>query len=160
VSLYNALFGENPFSGILLGLLGLSKEDFYRYRDCYLVADDEGEQIAVHTRGGGNNREDNDTDVSDHSCYLYDEDDSFDCTYCTYYFSIPDSGLKVLEVLKNESELRRSPEESWNKLFTSLEKGDRTDPMVQNAIEVGKQIFADISKEFEKEKEGPVVVKV
>ena len=36
MSLYNRLFGENPDATILLGMLGLTRDSFGRYRDCFL----------------------------------------------------------------------------------------------------------------------------
>ena len=53
MSMYNIIHGENPFSTILLGILGLTRENVPRYRDCWWT----GNQIAVHTRTGGGNRD-------------------------------------------------------------------------------------------------------
>lgn len=52
MSLYNMLFGENAAGPILLATLGLTKEHFGRYRNCYIS---DG-MIAVYTRNGGGNR--------------------------------------------------------------------------------------------------------
>lgn len=56
MSLYNALFGENSESHVLLGMIGVNKEYFDRYRDVELIED--GKKIRVFTRLGGGNRED------------------------------------------------------------------------------------------------------
>ena len=101
--LYNLVFGENDKSDILLRAIGLSKSDFYRYRDAYLSED---RNIAVYTRGGGGNREcycDGVDDNHEESCvvpiqnklrespyYIRDEDDNFDNTYATFYFKVPE----------------------------------------------------------------------
>ena len=149
MSLYNALFGENPAADIFLGLLGLQRGDFYRYRDCYLVMREGKELIAVHTRGGGGNRVDNDTDVAGHPSYVFDEDEDFDNTYATYYFSISESSAEVIKLLNGiDGRLRRDPKESWEKLLNSLHSGNRDDPMVENAIQVGKKIFAAYVTQF------------
>lgn len=130
--MYNMIFGENKNALLLLGVLGLIREDFYRYRDCYLS--EEGE-IAVYTRGGGNNRNcycedyghephDDDSCVvpsheknREHAMYLRDEDDSFDNTYATFYFSIPeDVDREKLVVV--EPELAR--DEIWVSFLSAL----------------------------------------
>lgn len=103
MSLYNLLFGENDKSEILLQAIGLTKDDFYRYRDAYLS---ENKEIAVYTRGGGGNRNCYCNKVDgkhEEACvipiqnklrknpyYLKDEDDSYDITYATFYFKLPD----------------------------------------------------------------------
>jgi len=153
MSLYNALFGENPAANIFLELLGLTKNDFYRYRDCYLAHDEKGEHsemIAVHTRGGGGNRQDNDTDVEDHPYYLFDSDDDFDCTYCTYYFKIPEAAKHIISLLGNLYQVERDPETHWNDLFEKLNRGDKSDPAVQNALKVGEQVFNALGRARQK----------
>ena len=56
MSLYNRLFGENPDATILLGMLGLTRHSFGRYRDCFL--NQSGNAITVITRIGGGNKPD------------------------------------------------------------------------------------------------------
>lgn len=98
--MYNMLFGESSNADKLLTILGLSRKDFYRYRDCYLSDE---KLIAVYTRGGGNNRicYDESCDESPdcvvtiqdklrkHPLYDHDCDDDFDNTYATFYFRLP-----------------------------------------------------------------------
>ena len=114
MSMYGMLFGQSKHADLLLSLLGLTKASFYRFRDCYL---DEKGRIAIYTRGGGNNRdcycgegyhkpEEMTEELGGdkhaprcvvllqhanrkHACYIKDEDDDFDCTYATFYFSLP-----------------------------------------------------------------------
>lgn len=50
MSLYNTLFGENSESHVLLGMIGVNKEYFDRYRDVELIED--GTKIRVFTRLG------------------------------------------------------------------------------------------------------------
>lgn len=150
MSMYNALFGENPASEILLGLLGLERGDFYRYRDCYLTED--GGEIAVYTRGGGGNRDDNTTDVAGHPNYLSDSDDDFDCTYATYYFSVPEAGKKVIDMLKDMDTVKRDPAKAWEKLIADLHSGGKPDdPAVKNAMEVGRRLFGFLGESLKKE---------
>jgi hypothetical protein len=53
MSFYNMIFGQNQHADQLLAVLGLTRQAFYRFRDCYLT---DGGEIAVYTRGGGGNR--------------------------------------------------------------------------------------------------------
>jgi hypothetical protein len=114
MGLYNMIAGESPIADMLLESIGLKRESFYRYRDCYV---NDG-KIAVYTRGGGGNREcycddyieDDDVTVEfegeqhleecvvlmqnqnrKHVLYLSDHDDDFDCTYATFYFKLPEN---------------------------------------------------------------------
>ena len=116
--LYNALFGMNPDRDKLLSLLGLSVNDFYRFRDCYLTEDG---QIAVYTRGGGGNRDDHEdprTEFGNNPNFLGAEDDDFDCTYMTYTFKVPDEAKAVLEGM----EPTLPPAEKWSSLLASLNR--------------------------------------
>lgn len=126
MSMYSMIFGESEVADSLLGLLGLAKSDFYRYRDCYLADGPNGrKRIAVYTRGGGGNREcfceNGDAEHSDdcvvpkqesnrsHPLYDSDEDDEFDCTYATFYFRVPDESevaTIATEPTRNEQWLR------------------------------------------------------
>lgn len=127
MGLYAMLFGQGDNADELLGLLGLTRNDFYRYRDCYR----EGDLIAVYTRGGGNNREcwegsmcadDNhlsscvvsaQSKLREHPLYEKDEDDDFDNTYATFYFRFPDEPPQHIE-----PEVDR--DEAWRSLLNGL----------------------------------------
>lgn len=104
MSLYNLLHGQDASSEALLQELGKTKEDFPRFRDCYLgkrawqLIDDfplmlpTGEQhdiICVLTRTGGNNRklyQEYIDEIRTWPLYVGDEDDAFDSTYMTFFF--------------------------------------------------------------------------
>ena len=91
MSLYNALFGENEEAPVLLGMLGVNKEYFNRYRDVELI--ENGTKIRVFTRLGGGNRPDyNETwnKIRSHQLYIKDYDDDFDCTYAYIEYNIPE----------------------------------------------------------------------
>lgn len=91
MSLYNMLFGENEESPILLGMIGVNKEYFCRYRDVELI--DEGTKIRVFTRLGGGNREGYEETwekIRGHKLYIKDYDDNFDCTYAYIEYDIPE----------------------------------------------------------------------
>lgn len=95
--LYNMIFGDGQeeFRGSLLGLnlLGLEREAFGRFRDCWIEKDENGEvRLAFYTRNGGGNRpqyEEISLLLSAHPEFLFDRDDEFDETYRTYYFRVP-----------------------------------------------------------------------
>lgn len=133
MSLYAAIFGESGVAGVLLETLELSRDSFYRYRDCYLA---EGREIAVYTRGGGNNRDcycegagahgvgcvvPTQEALRRHPLYLRDTDDAFDCTYCTFYFKVPAGAAEKLSHVTPEP----GREEMWNEFLAILrEAGD------------------------------------
>ena len=100
MNMYAMLFGQNEAAEAILATLGLTQasEDVGRFRDCF-VADGE---IAVYTRNGGGNREAYEKvfeKLREHPCYLRDEDDDFDATYATIYFSFPEEWRELLEPL-------------------------------------------------------------
>lgn len=91
--LYNELFGWN--SACLFFAPMLTEENpqsfFPRFRDCYLS--DDQKHIEIFTRVGGGNREAYWEDIErlrSMPTYEYDEDDSFDCTYATFTFGVPE----------------------------------------------------------------------
>ena len=91
MSLYNTLFGENSESAVLLGMIGVNKEYFSRYRDVELI--ENGTKIRVFTRLGGGNREYYDetwNKIQSHELYIKDYDDDFDCTYAYIEYKIPE----------------------------------------------------------------------
>lgn len=117
MSMYNMIFGENQYADVILATLGLTRASVGRFRNCYVS---EG-KIAVYTRNGGGNRQCWDTTPNEHdsekcSCpgciithrlpkhpnYLEDNDDLFDSTYATIYFSIPEefADLKLIDIGK------------------------------------------------------------
>lgn len=89
MSLYNMVNGINPATFIILPMLGEKHYSEYpRFRDCFITDENE---ICVYTRVGGNNRECGfgEEELYKHPNYLRTEDDDFDSTYGSYYFSIP-----------------------------------------------------------------------
>jgi hypothetical protein len=144
MSMYNALFGVNPLSGVLLGMLGLKPSDVGRFRDTYVTEQDGQPVIAVYTRNGGGNRDHYDDESEsgpECSCtgctmtyripamagYLRDEDDDFDCTYNTAYFAAPDEWRDLLEGLVREG----SPDTDWREFLAAL-VDPPADPQTRN----------------------------
>lgn len=119
MSMYNALFGENPLASVLLVALGITEEQCGRYRNCFIEVD----KIGIYTRNGGDNRYfcHNEIDfLRSHPSYLYDEDDDFDYTYATFYFSFPEEYAEELKAISVNNDF--TPSEKWNMLIESLNK--------------------------------------
>lgn len=95
MSLYNLIHGMNPDADSLLKIIGKSKGDFGRFRDVYVEkSKDAKPRIIVYKRCGGGNREDYQSvfdDMATHPDFLFDQDDEFDSTYCSFVFSVPES---------------------------------------------------------------------
>lgn len=104
MSLYNMVFGEDPLLPLILQLLGNPKVG--RIRDAWVERIETGLRLAVYTRNGGNNRNHYDDDIEPgpecscvgctmtylvptHPLYLKDQDDTYDNTYATIYYSMP-----------------------------------------------------------------------
>ncbi len=138
MSLYNMLHGVNPASGLLLGLAGFdSVSDVGRFRDAYVDCDSGEPLIAIYTRNGGGNRDHwNDEAEEGRECgctgctityalpslpgYVRDEDDDFDCTYCTVWFRPPAEVADLLAALALPEADR--PAQAWADLIESLPK--------------------------------------
>ena len=119
MSLYNMLFGVNPNADQLLSLLGKTRSNFGRFRDVFV----EDNMLVVHTRCGGGNREDYGNvfaEMEDHPWYSHDADDDFDCTYCNFYFKVPN-----LDSLNITSFDTLTPQERWTALFSALQQGQK-----------------------------------
>ncbi len=118
MSLYNMLFGVNEKADMLLSLLGYTKNDIPRFRDCMLV---DG-MICIHTRTGGGNREEYEGDnaaLAEHPLYISDSDDDFDCTYANFFYRYPEEYRADLEAMaSNDPDYK--PSEMWKIAFDSL----------------------------------------
>lgn len=120
---YHILFGYNHLVGPLLDALKIDPDSVGRFRDCFLNID--GTEIIIYTRTGGNNRDAYAATIEmlqNHPRYLRDEDDSFDCTYSLFHFSIPED---VADVCKKLGSLGHGvdPAKRWKDTIDAL--GDR-----------------------------------
>ena len=98
MSLYNTLFGTNPYAAAIIWALDLTPADCGRFRDCFVTND----EIAIYTRNGGGNRDTQGEAIrrmQQHPNYLRDKDDSYDNTYATFYFSFPEDLREELKAL-------------------------------------------------------------
>ena len=90
MSLYNALFGENPVARVLKLIYKLDIEDGYeigRYRDIYI----KGDKCVLYTRNGGGNTETYQEQISklrEHEHYITDYEDELDRTFLYFEFKL------------------------------------------------------------------------
>lgn len=154
-----------------------------RFRDIYVEVGDKGPIIVLYTRQGGGNREcwcgenykpEELTDervpgekhhpgcynlanslLAKHPLYIRDYDDDFDSTYAYFEFSIPPKFKAAVATLATA----KPPREKWDELIKKLNKGDKDDPQVKRAMEVGRKIMEPIKKGIKEGKSGVIVVK-
>jgi len=128
MGLYNMIFGRNAMGPAILATLGLTTGDMGRYRDCFVA----NGEIAVYTRNGGGNREYYMPDFSEHPNFIRDEDDDFDSTYATIYFSFP---------------------EEYTEILTKIDSGEPFDPDKRwlDMLEISKKDMERRIQTFEKE---------
>jgi hypothetical protein len=144
MSLYGMLGGENSAAGIAIKCAGLEDKDVGRYRDAYFEIKENKLIVAVYTRNGGGNRtcnreywsdeHDSDSECDCQGCiitnaselfdnFLYDEDDDYDCTYATMYFSILPEYIEEAEQLVKENPMlldHVSLEDRMNMFFQAM----------------------------------------
>ena len=167
MSLYNLVFGKNPFSTLLLEILGTTEDQVPRFRDCYL--DEEG-RIVIHTRTGGGNRmfhehpdlckkefpamfEDPEeapsgpwnSDLRKLPGFMYDRDDGFDTTYADFVYEVPEAFKSQVELLSNFGAVS-NPAERWQSLLDDLKKGDTDSEEAKRALKVGERLMAQINE--------------
>lgn len=92
--------GFNPACFFLMPMLGRKQEEYPRFRDCFLSED--GEHIDIYTRVGGNNRNGfyGEEELYKDENFVETFDDSFDSTYGTYRFKVPEKWKSDFEKIK------------------------------------------------------------
>jgi len=146
MSLYNMLFGVNPFSSLLLQMLETDEGKIPRYRDCFL--NEAGDEIIIHTRTGGGNRDDyeeGNNELTKIAGYKFDEDDDFDWTYANFHYAIPEAFKDMIPVLKNLGAIN-NPQERWASLLEAMKKGDMSKPETKRAVAIGEQIMEKLNE--------------
>lgn len=93
--LYNTVLGDGKERGrLLLAAASLGLDDFGRARDAWVERLENGTlRWAVYTRNGGHNRADYAKQIrvmQRNDFYHFDADDTFDSTYATFYFKVPE----------------------------------------------------------------------
>lgn len=155
MSLYNMLNGMNAELAITLSpFLPRRADRFPRFRDIFI--DRETNLISVYTRVGGGNRGCwNDTENENCGCGGCDadrleddpnctsrEDDSFDSTYCTFTFKIPESMKEDLVAL---AEARISSLSQTYK--TKLREQFPEDPATPKTNLIVKMLLSEVDQE-------------
>lgn len=147
MSLYNQIFGRNPFAGILLSAIGLRHEDIARFRDCHLSQD--RKHVIVLTRTGGGNREhyrDGNALLETHPLYVRDQDDEFDPTYAMFEFHVPVGVREALASLPQDAVRAESFGVVFQQFMDKLRAGEVEDPNVKRAIQVAEHIADQLAE--------------
>jgi isocitrate dehydrogenase kinase/phosphatase len=142
MSLYHLVHGENEFAAVLLAVLGLTRNDVPRYRDCWW----NGTHICLHTRTGGGNRPDYEhehTALTTIDGYAYDEDDAFDSTYATFYFVPSHTATHILLTLMATD---ATPAQRWQAVLKRLRDG-QSDAQTERLCQAVRPLFDRILKE-------------
>lgn len=146
MSLYNLLFGVNRDADELLKMLGLTQDDFGRFRDAYL--NESGANIIVYTRCGGGNRdyyEDVFSKMEKHPEYVTDYDDDYDCTYAYFVFNVPEKFKKQAELMSDKNK-PKSVHEKFQDVIEDIDKKGKDSEYVEkmeSTINELKEAFGD-----------------
>jgi hypothetical protein len=149
MSLYNALFGVNPFAELLLATLKLSPDAVGRFRDVHLTED--GKRIVVFTRNGGGNREEYQDVIAQlqaHPLYVRDWDDDFDCTYASFEFKVPEEHKDFADFLHGLTQDKRPPMQKFDELLTKM-KENPEHPEVQRTMKKMAPVLEQLRKALE-----------
>ena len=145
MSMYNMLFGVNPFSRVLLAMLGAHVHTVPRYRDCFLNADGD---IVIYTRTGGGNRADH-VEGNDWLRTLpgYIQ---YDTTYAMFRYRPPEKFAAEIKLITLQGGKAEDPAARFKQLMDKLgDPAKKNDPEVQHALEVGREVLGPLLDEFE-----------
>lgn len=160
--MYNMILGMNPIALLVVQMLGLGRwvdKEFlcliHRFRDAFLVKK-AGEEpyFSVYTRIGGPNRPDYEEGIErlrSHPKFVKDYDDDFDATFATFEFEVAEEWEDVVEeLIRLGKSMDQTPAERHHDFLTNkLPKGDREDPEVDHALDVGEELMKKIADVFE-----------
>jgi len=127
MSIYNMMHGTNPATFFILPMLGKHPDSYPRFRDCFLQDEEHpkyDDHIHVYTRTGGGNRDDYEVEngiMAEHPNYINNFDDSFDSTYASWVFSVPEEWKDDFGKIKN-GEIKGISDEYKNKLYEIFPK--------------------------------------
>lgn len=133
MSLYNMVNGTSPSTFFILPMLGKHPDEYPRFRDCFLADEEHPEydnHIHIYTRTGGGNREAYETEneeMRNMDGFVTDYDDSFDSTYASWIFKIP---------------------EKWKSDFDAFKDGRIKDFSAQYRDQM-KKVFPKLAKKFD-----------
>ncbi|MFW9871919.1 MAG: hypothetical protein ACFFG0_02380 [Candidatus Thorarchaeota archaeon] len=127
MSLYNMIYGVTPATFLILPMLGKHPDEYPRFRDCFLEDKEHSEynnHIHIYTRVGGLNRNCGmgEDELYKHPNYVATFDDSFDNTYATYIFSVPEKwGEDFKKIINNKlNEVSKEYQEEVMRIYPEL----------------------------------------
>lgn len=127
MSLYNMMNGVNPAAFFVLPMLGKHPDDYPRFRDCFIADSEHPEfdnHIHVYTRVGGGNRNTGfgEEELYNHPEFVTTFDDSFDNTFATYIFKVPQKWKSDYELYKQGrlKEFSKEYQEEIRHIFPKL----------------------------------------
>lgn len=132
MSLYNMVHGVNPAAFFILPMLGKHPDEYPRFRDCFLRDEERPEydnHIHIFTRTGGGNRdgyEQENQAMRDMEGFVADFDDSFDSTFASWVFKVP---------------------EKWANDFNALVEG-RKDDVSDECISEIKRVYPKLEEKI------------
>lgn len=126
MSLYNMMNGVTQAVFFILPMLGKHPDQYPRFRDCFLSDEDHPEYddyIHVYTRVGGNNRN---AGFGEEELYEIPEfvatfDDSFDSTFATYVFEVPEKWKADFDLFK-QGRIKEFSKEYQNEIIRVFPK--------------------------------------
>ena len=128
MSFYNMVNGTRPATFFILPMLGKHPDEYPRFRDCFLADEEHPEydnHIHVYTRTGGGNREYYETEneeMRNMDGFVTDYDDSFDATYASWIFKIPNKWQTDFDAFKDGriKDLSEEYKDHITKIFPKL----------------------------------------
>lgn len=163
MSMYNAIFGNNPFGWMHLVAIGTSIEDVPRFRDCYLHRCTDGTtRILVLTRTGSEEYQEQNEPMISLPGFSSTSLLSRDGTYRVFLYDLPfdDYEERIKPVVEqaidenNKREVYESrggfeslygphPDDRWGQFFADLDSGADNEN-TRRALETGKKIFGEM----------------
>ena len=132
--------GVNPAAFFILPMLGKHPDEYPRFRDCFTVDKEHPEYdgyVHVYTRVGGNNRGGGfgEEELYKHPNFITSFDDSFDNTYATYVFSVPDKWRADFDKIMNGKikEISAEYKQEIIRVFPKLK--EKLEGMFNSAVE-------------------------
>lgn len=132
--MYQMMNGVSQATFFILPMLEKHPDEYPRFRDCF-TSDEEhpdfDDYIHVYTRTGGNNRSDYELEnnaMKKMPEYVIDWDDSFDNTYASWIFKVPEKWKSDFNLIKEGrlKEVSLEYQKQLKKVYPKLvEKFDR-----------------------------------
>lgn len=107
MSLYNMINGVSSATFLILPMLGHHPDEYPRFRDCFTNDEEHREyadHIHIYTRTGGGNRDSYEAEndwMRSLPGFVTDFDDSFDSTFASWVFQIPEKWRADYEKIKD-----------------------------------------------------------